>query len=85
MGNGSSSTSYHRQRTVCQWVFSHNYFARQFSHLSRLAGRDFERESWQGERAGAARAELPHADWKRELVAFGTNTDPYQWAGGATS
>ena len=28
------------------------------------------------------RAELAKPSWKRELVAFGTNTDPYQWAEG---
>jgi DNA repair photolyase len=28
------------------------------------------------------RAELSRPSWKRELVAFGTNTDPYQWAEG---
>ena len=27
-------------------------------------------------------AELRKPSWKRELVAFGTNTDPYQWAEG---
>jgi DNA repair photolyase len=27
-------------------------------------------------------AELRRPSWKRELVAFGTNTDPYQWAEG---
>jgi len=28
------------------------------------------------------RAELSKPSWKRELIAFGTNTDPYQWAEG---
>jgi DNA repair photolyase len=28
------------------------------------------------------RAEISKPSWKRELVAFGTNTDPYQWAEG---
>jgi DNA repair photolyase len=28
------------------------------------------------------RAELSRPSWERELVAFGTNTDPYQWAEG---
>ena len=28
------------------------------------------------------RAELSKSTWKRELVAFGTNTDPYQWGEG---
>ena len=26
------------------------------------------------------RAELARPSWKRDLVAIGTNTDPYQWA-----
>ena len=30
------------------------------------------------------RAELGRASWRRELVALGTNTDPYQWVESAT-
>ena len=57
----------------------------QHPHLPRPdAGRDFEREivvkvnvpELLARRAAAGRR------WKRELVAFGTNTDPYQWAEG---
>jgi DNA repair photolyase len=56
-------------------------FARKtHTYLGFDAGRDFEREIvvkvnlpellW---------AELARPSWKRELVALGTNTDPYQW------
>jgi DNA repair photolyase len=40
------------------------------------AGRDFEREVNVPE---LLRAELSRPGWRRELVALGTNTDPYQW------
>ena len=36
----------------------------------------------QGQRAGGLRAELARPSWKREHVALGTNTDPYQWVEG---
>jgi DNA repair photolyase len=59
-------------------------FARQtHTYLDLDAGRDFEREIVVKvnvpELLGA---ELRRPSWKRELVAFGTNTDPYQWAEG---
>ena len=31
------------------------------------------------------RAEVARPSWKRELVALGTNTDPYQWVRGAAT
>ncbi len=44
------------------------------------AGRDFEREIVVKVNAPElARAELSRPSWKREQVALGTNTDPYQW------
>lgn len=44
------------------------------------AGRDFEREIVVKVNAPeVARAELGRPRWKREHVAMGTNTDPYQW------
>jgi DNA repair photolyase len=44
------------------------------------AGRDFEREIVVKVNAPELlRAELARPSWKRELVALGTNTDPYQW------
>ena len=59
-------------------------FARRtHTFLDLDAGRDFEREIVVKvnvpELLGA---ELRRPSWKRELVAFGTNTDPYQWAEG---
>jgi DNA repair photolyase len=69
---------------IANGVVSHNCFARNtHTYLDLDAGRDFEREIvvkvnvpellW---------AELSRPSWKQELVAFGTNTDPYQWAEG---
>src|SRR5512133_1507962 len=44
------------------------------------AGRDFEREIVVKVNVPELlRAELARPSWKRELVALGTNTDPYQW------
>ncbi len=44
------------------------------------AGRDFEREIVVKVNVPeVARAELSRPSWKREQVALGTNTDPYQW------
>jgi DNA repair photolyase len=44
------------------------------------AGRDFEREIVVKVNVPELlRAELARPTWKRELVALGTNTDPYQW------
>jgi DNA repair photolyase len=43
-------------------------------------GRDFEREIVVKVNVPELlRAELARPSWKRELVALGTNTDPYQW------
>lgn len=59
-------------------------FARQsHTYLDLNAGRDFEREIVVKVNVPELlRAELSRPSWKRELVAFGTNTDPYQWAEG---
>ena len=44
------------------------------------AGRDFEREIVVKVNVPEVlRAELARPTWKRDLVALGTNTDPYQW------
>jgi DNA repair photolyase len=44
------------------------------------AGRDFEREIVVKVNVPELlRTELARPSWKRELVALGTNTDPYQW------
>ena len=48
-----------------------------------VAGRDFEREIVVKVNAPEVlRAELARPSWKREHVALGTNTDPYQWVEG---
>ena len=53
------------------------------TYLDLDAGRDFEREIIvKVNIPELVRAELSRPSWKRELVAIGTNTDPYQWAEG---
>jgi DNA repair photolyase len=50
------------------------------TYLGFDAGRDFEREIVVKVNVPELlRAELARPSWKRELVALGTNTDPYQW------
>jgi len=50
------------------------------TYLDFNAGRDFEREIVVKVNVPELlRAELARPKWKRELVALGTNTDPYQW------
>jgi DNA repair photolyase len=57
-------------------------FARRtHTYLGFDAGRDFEREIVvKVNTPEVLRAELKRPSWRRELVALGTNTDPYQWA-----
>ncbi len=51
------------------------------TYLDFDAGRDFEREIVVKVNVPEVlRAELARPSWKRDLVALGTNTDPYQWA-----
>ena len=66
---------------ISNGVVSHNCFARPtHTYLDFNARRDFEREIVVKVNAPeVARAELSRASWKREHVAMGTNTDPYQW------
>jgi DNA repair photolyase len=53
------------------------------TYLGFDAGRDFEREIIVKVNAPEVlRAELGRPSWKREHVALGTNTDPYQWVEG---
>jgi DNA repair photolyase len=53
------------------------------TYLDFDAGRDFEREIVVKVNAPEVlRAELRRPSWKREHVAMGTNTDPYQWVEG---
>lgn len=56
-------------------------FARRtHKYLDLDAGEDFEREIVVKVNVPELlRAELGRPSWKRELVALGTNTDPYQW------
>lgn len=50
------------------------------TYLDLDAGRDFEREIVVKVNVPELlRKELGRASWKRDLVALGTNTDPYQW------
>jgi DNA repair photolyase len=50
------------------------------TYLDLNARRDFEREIVVKVNAPErARAELSRKSWRREHVALGTNTDPYQW------
>ena len=53
------------------------------TYLGFDAGRDFEREIVVKVNAPeVVRRELRRPSWKREHVAMGTNTDPYQWVEG---
>jgi DNA repair photolyase len=64
---------------ACTYCFARNTH----TYLDLDAGRDFEREIVVKVNVPELlRAELSKPGWKRELVAFGTNTDPYQWAEG---
>jgi DNA repair photolyase len=66
---------------IANGVVSHNCFARKtHTYLDMNAGRDFEREIVVKVNVPELlRAELARPSWKGELVALGTNTDPYQW------
>jgi DNA repair photolyase len=66
---------------IADGVVSHNCFARRtHKYLELDAGRDFEREIVVKVNVPELlRAELARPSWRRELVALGTNTDPYQW------
>ena len=66
---------------IANGVVSHNCFARRtHKYLDLDAGRDFEREIVVKVNVPELlRAELARPSWNRELVALGTNTDPYQW------
>jgi DNA repair photolyase len=66
---------------IAAGVISHNCFARPtHTYLGFDAGRDFEREIVVKVNVPEVlRSELARPSWKREHVALGTNTDPYQW------
>ena len=69
---------------IADGVVSHNCFARPtHKYLDLSPGRDFEREIVvKVNSPEVLRAELGRPSWKREHVAMGTNTDPYQWVEG---
>jgi DNA repair photolyase len=69
---------------IADGVVHHNCFARPtHEYLDLDAGRDFEKEIVVKVNAPEVlRAELARPSWKREHVALGTNTDPYQWVEG---
>jgi DNA repair photolyase len=66
---------------IANGVVSHNCFARRtHPYLDFNAAEDFEREIVVKVNAPEVlRAELARPSWNRDLVAMGTNTDPYQW------
>jgi DNA repair photolyase len=66
---------------IANGVVSHNCFARPtHKYLDFNPGRDFEREIVVKVNAPEVlRVELARPSWRREHVALGTNTDPYQW------
>jgi DNA repair photolyase len=64
----------------CSHACVYCFARRTHTFLDMNAGRDFEREIVVKVNAPElVRAELARPSWKRELVALGTNTDPYQW------
>ena len=69
---------------IADGVVSHNCFARPtHEYLDLGAGRDFEREIVVKVNVPEVlRAELARPSWRRQHVAMGTNTDPYQWVEG---
>jgi DNA repair photolyase len=69
---------------IANGVVSHNCFARPtHKFLDMDAGRDFEKEIVVKVNVPEVlRRELKRPSWKREHVALGTNTDPYQWVEG---
>jgi DNA repair photolyase len=61
---------------ACKFCFARS----SHTYLGFNAGRDFEREIVVKVNVPElVRAELARPSWRRELVALGTNTDPYQW------
>jgi DNA repair photolyase len=64
----------------CSHACVYCFARRTHTYLDLDAGRDFEREIVvKVNLPELLRAELARPGWKRELVALGTNTDPYQW------
>jgi DNA repair photolyase len=69
---------------IADGVVSHNCFARPtHEYLEMNAGRDFEKEIVVKVNVPEVlRKELARPSWKRQHIAMGTNTDPYQWVEG---
>ena len=64
----------------CSHACVYCFARRTHTYLDMNAGRDFEREIVVKVNVPEVlRAELAKPSWKRELVALGTNTVPYQW------
>ncbi len=64
----------------CSHACVYCFARRTHTYLDLDAGRDFEREIVVKVNVPELlRAELARPSWKRDLVALGTNTDPYQW------
>ncbi len=64
----------------CSHACVYCFARRTHTFLDFNAGRDFEREIVVKVNVPELlRGELARPGWKRELVALGTNTDPYQW------
>ncbi|HEX2096386.1 MAG TPA: radical SAM protein [Solirubrobacterales bacterium] len=64
----------------CTHACSYCFARRTHVYLDMNAGRDFEREIVVKVNVPELlRVELARPSWERELVALGTNTDPYQW------
>jgi DNA repair photolyase len=67
----------------CSHSCSYCYARSTHTFLGFNPGRDFEREIVVKVNAPEVlRIELARPSWKREHVALGTNTDPYQWVEG---
>ncbi|HXR31383.1 MAG TPA: radical SAM protein [Solirubrobacterales bacterium] len=75
-GFGWTINPYRGCSHACVYCFAR----RTHTYLDLNAGRDFEREIVVKVNVPELlRDELAREGWKRELVALGTNTDPYQW------
>ncbi len=75
-GFGWTINPYRGCTHACKFCFAR----RTHIYLDFDAGRDFEREIVVKVNVPELlRAELARPGWRRELVALGTNTDPYQW------
>ena len=78
MGSSGRSTRFAAVPTPADYRYC--FARRTHSYLDLGPGEDFEREIVVKVNVPELlRAELVRPSWKRELVALGTNTDPYQW------